>query len=67
MTGKQIKELIDLKNSRLQLAIAADTFQLNEDAVRLVREIGQLRKRCPHEYNENELCIYCGLHKEEEE
>lgn len=67
MTGKQIKELIDLKNSRIHLAIAADTFQLNEEVVRLIREIDQLRRRCPHEYGEDGLCVYCGSYKDGKE
>lgn len=58
MTGKQIKELIDLKNSRLKLAIAADTFSLNADAAKLIEDIALLRRKCPHEFKDGK-CIYC--------
>lgn len=62
MTGKEIKEKIDLNNKAIEQFFGAETFVLDCSIAELLKENDVLSAKCPHEFK-NGHCIYC--YKEE--
>lgn len=57
--GLQIKALIDEKNKEIKEISSLDFFTLNTKTQKIIAEVQELQKQCPHKYDENNYCIYC--------
>ena len=64
MTGLEIKKEIDFRNKLIEEALSPNIFTLNNTVSELLKEISDLQKQCPHEWD-NGYCIYCNLMKGE--
>lgn len=58
MTGNEIRDKILKLESRMEEVTDYTTFTLNPEIGKLKKQIKNLQKQCPHEYN-NGFCIYC--------
>lgn len=61
--GLKIKEKIDFNNKLIEQMLTPNQFTLNNAVSKLLKENEELRKECPHEYEEG-YCIYCCKEKE---
>ena len=66
MDGKSVKKRVDTYVRVINECLQASTFTLNKRAAEAQREILKLQKICPHQYNDDGKCIYCGKDKETE-
>lgn len=63
MNGREIRTKIDsLYEERRQIVHPA-FFTLNNEILRIDKEIDKLQKKCPHNYAEDGFCIYCDKEK----
>jgi len=62
MTGEEIRERINFNNSKIEEQLDPSTFVLQEGIASLMKENEELKKQCPHKF-ENNKCIYCGQEK----
>lgn len=63
MNGQEIKERIE-RNDKLIENLKPTTFVLNKEIQEALEENRRLRTICPHEYNVEGFCIYCGAARE---
>lgn len=61
--GLEIKEKIDFNNKLIQEALTPNMFTLNTTVNDLLAENRKLQKKCPHEFDEEDFCIYCMIHR----
>lgn len=59
MNGEQVRELILFNNKKIEELLDPSTFVLKPEVEQLLKKNEQLRKECPHVYQNGE-CIYCG-------
>lgn len=59
MNGKEIREKIRSNNKAIEEAMSPSFFTLNKKVEALLAENEELRRVCPHEYDELGYCIYC--------
>lgn len=62
-TGEWIQEQINIAKATFQAKRSEDgvnTFVYNPNSKILNDRIAYLRSICPHEYDKNKQCIYCG-------
>ena len=57
--GLEIKEEIHKNNELIKSYLTPDSFVLNNAVSKLLSKNAELRKGCPHEFNEEGYCIYC--------
>lgn len=60
MNGKEIRDLINFNNKKIEELLDPATFVLQPEVQVLLKENDELRAQCSHEF-ENGICIYCGL------
>lgn len=65
MTKEEIREKINSNYAIIQESLIKETFVLNSTISDLLDENEELRKRCPHEFDEDGTCIYCDLEVKE--
>lgn len=63
MTGEEIRSCLEENNREIEEILKTDVFILNKKIVALMGENDELRKECPHEYDENGICKYCLAEK----
>ena len=63
MNGLEIKERIK-KNDKLIETLNPTAFTLNKEISNALEENRRLRSICPHEYDTEGHCIYCGASRE---
>lgn len=63
MNGPEIKERI-ARNDKLIEQLNPTTFVLNKQIQEALNDNRHLRSICPHEYNAEGYCIYCGAARE---
>lgn len=59
MNGLEIFSLVSKKKQRIEELFDPTTFVLNKEVEALQKDIAELQKNCPHEFNEG-VCKYCG-------
>ena len=64
MSGPEIREKILQNNKLITEREDITTFILNKMVQGALAENEQLRKICPHEYDEMGFCIFCDSRKE---
>jgi len=64
MSGPEIREKIIANNKLISERDDLATFVLNKIVLGAMTENEQLRKICPHEYDEMGFCIYCDSRKD---
>ena len=60
MNREEIKDKIAINNRRIQELSTPSFFTLNKEISQLLEENAHLREMCEHEYNEENVCIWCG-------
>lgn len=65
MLGIDIKQKINENNIKLEELVTPGSFVLNKDIKEILEENKKLRNDCPHEYDSENICIYCGSIKED--
>lgn len=63
MSGEEIKERIE-RNNQLIESLKPTTFVLNREVQAALEENRHLRTICPHEYDFEGHCIFCGASRE---
>lgn len=63
MSGNEIRIKIDENNKVIREKL--DTFILTDEIKKLLAENEELRKTCPHEFDNNGICIYCDGFQED--
>lgn len=58
MTGEEIRVAITQNDELIQQLLEEESFVLNREIMVLITNNFELRKNCPHSY-ENGRCIYC--------
>lgn len=61
MNVQQLKEQIDEYNKKIEDSIMTHEYVLNQTILEYTKKIEELQKICPHSFNENNVCIYCGV------
>lgn len=62
MSGIEIKQEIEKLNEELAQHRSI-TFTLNNEVKDILERIYELQAQCAHEFNEDGVCIYCGVSK----
>lgn len=65
MQGIEIKQKIDENEALLTEFFSSDTFILDGAVTDLMEENDALRAICPHEFDNNGVCLYCRTPREE--
>lgn len=60
MKGKEIRKEINFRQEVIKKLLDSNRFILNQDIVKMSKEIEELRKKCDHKFDENGICVYCG-------
>ena len=63
MTQKEIIEKIAFNEKLIEKALTPNIYTLNNEILRIDKEIDKLQKKCPHDYAEDGFCIYCDKEK----
>jgi len=63
MSGNEIRAKIIELNETINNKLTPSFFTLNEEVKKAQEQIEQLRRICPHEYDELGYCIYCDERK----
>ena len=63
MSGQEIRQKIDENNKKIRLKL--DTFVLTDEIKKCLAENAELQKICEHEFDEDNICIYCDICKED--
>lgn len=64
MDGFQIRKQIDKNNATILQKFKPNTFVLDTNIARLVKENKELQQKCVHKF-EDGVCIYCDFKEEE--
>ena len=63
MNGNEVRQKIIELNEIISNKLTPAFFTLNDEVKKAQEQIEQLRKVCPHEYDELGYCIYCDERK----
>ena len=63
--GMYIKRKIDANNALIEKNLSVNIFTLNNTVSELLNDNRKLQEECPHEFDEDGLCIYCYKMKED--
>lgn len=63
MNGNEIREQIDKNNEKIKSKL--DNFVLTNEIKKILALNEELRNSCPHEFNDDGICIYCDGFKED--
>lgn len=64
-TGPEIRDEIAQRNEIIDTCMRVNQFVLNSAVYSVMREIMELQKECPHEF-QNGKCIFCNQEEEAE-
>lgn len=64
MTGQEIEKLVTFNNKKIEEMLDPSTFVLNSEINELLEENKELRKQCPHVFEQG-ICIFCGTKEED--
>ena len=65
LTNYEIADRIKANNNKIRESMNPSTFVLSDTVRALVEENKLLQRQCTHDFNENNVCVYCNLTKEE--
>lgn len=64
--GEKIKKQIEANNLIISKNMDTKHFILNKKVDKLLKENKRLREKCPHEFDDFNICVFCGYSKEDQ-
>lgn len=59
LTGQEVEKLIKFNNKKIEELLDPTSFVLQPEVQQLINENKELRKNCPHIFQDG-VCIFCG-------